>query len=185
MALLDFKFLRKSITDIGGKARELAAQIEELKQSRERLQDLPLTRLAYTRVVHTWLDEQSRLFDEHFAHQTANDRARYTTRPSFPILESNGAAYRLNLVHPQNIYGLFAPILKDSVTAAIDRLPWPSDSECGSGPEMRDKELAAIDKKIAQLEAEQAELHAAAAEAGVSLTGASMTPTGKAARPRK
>lgn len=180
--MFDFLKLKKSVQGLGEQARSLAAEIEQFKQERERLQDAPLTRADYKKVWFAAIDREGEKFVEQFGHAINPDRARFTTTPASPLLSSFGAYHQTNAINPACLYFVLNDTLKKAVGTALDQVEWPSDDVCGPAPAEREQALATLDGKIETLEMQQRELIEAANAAGVDLAQTGLMPTGKKAR---
>jgi len=168
--MFDFTKLKGYISNLGIETRKLAAALESKKLEREKLQDLPLPRDDFIKMITSWVDESSGRFND-FLHNKLIVRMKILERPNTIWNTSGFGLFTGNdgTLNQECLCAIFGKEIKSVIAASISTWDWPA--ECGLPRAERKTALVIINKEIEKLEADIHDIQEQAHTAGITLAG--------------
>lgn len=193
MALFDFAFLKRSISDLGAQLQAVRSGIEALLREREDIANAPAARSDVKQLFQEQFDRWQEDYKTRL-QQHLDPIKRNLTSFVGPDQADNAARYlSVSALHPglgqapttrsmdAAICALLGTLMKPAFDAVIDSLPWEGE---GLPLAERTAKLREIDKRLDKLKRDEQELVQAAAAAGLTLTADAQATVGDKRRAR-
>lgn len=179
--MFDFSSAKNVIQNLVGHVRGLDGQIEALRREREEVAAAPPTKGEVIDQLSDYLARGAVEFQKNFARDLDQLLRKRDNFPKLTTVAGDVFAVQ-NAIHVLDcapignapsiaslgnaMFYFLGDVMKSSVEARVNEMPWPAGALDAS---TRAKRLAELDKKIGALEAEQSKLAQEARAAGISL----------------